>query len=126
MGITRAQIRRVARAFSRAGDDLKIDIEAPFLLMRDEIEFAFAARVTGFGNRNGMAVGIANGADATTMKAFTAAARTCGLKCSFVNWEIYSEYDPEVFKETLRDWGYFGPIEDRPIWLVDSCRKNRG
>ena len=30
----------------------------------------------------------------------------------------YASYDAQLFRDTLNDWGYFGPKENRPAWYV--------
>ena len=39
------------------------------------------------------------------------------LFCSFVNIENFREFNPTIFEETLRDWGYFGEEGNRPGWI---------
>jgi hypothetical protein len=31
-------------------------------------------------------------------------------------FELYYEFDEELFKETLNDWGFFGNEQERPNW----------
>jgi hypothetical protein len=49
------------------------------------------------------------------------AATTAGYYFSFINGAVYSEFDRELFQETLNDWGFFGTAENRPEWLADSA-----
>jgi hypothetical protein len=37
---------------------------------------------------------------------------------SAVNEDVYSHFDRKLFIETLIDWGYFGPDENKPIWFT--------
>jgi hypothetical protein len=45
------------------------------------------------------------------------AAEESGYTYSFVSADSYGRFDAEHFKDTLRDWGYYGPPETRPSWL---------
>ena len=41
-----------------------------------------------------------------------------GFFGSKLNPEVYNKYDRDVFIDTLEDWGWFGPIEERPDWYT--------
>ncbi len=46
-------------------------------------------------------------------------ARAAGFYRSLLNVESYSEFEAEKFKDTLLDWGYFGPENLRPHWISE-------
>jgi len=47
-------------------------------------------------------------------------AKSNGFYCSFINYEVYQQYDEEIFKEALSDWNFFGPKELRPKWNFED------
>jgi hypothetical protein len=43
-----------------------------------------------------------------------------GYFYSVVNGEKYSVITEKEFKEVLRDWGFFGPANRQPSWMVQE------
>ena len=74
-------------------------------------DIEFPVRISNFGREKGTI--ILDMADHEDLSKITGES---GYYCSCLNTEVYSEYDREVFVDTLEDWGYFGSIRDRPAW----------
>jgi hypothetical protein len=36
--------------------------------------------------------------------------------------DIYAAYDRQLFLETLADWGWCGPLDQRPSWLDEYSK----
>ena len=64
-----------------------------------------------------MVVGTATPPNFDTDPELVECAKASKMFCSFLNPERYSTFDAEVFKEALRDWGYFGAPDSRPNWV---------
>lgn len=99
-----------------AGAELGIEIVAPFRLVDSESGEAeqFLAFVAHFGSPRGTVV---VGRHAASSRA-RALARARGMFISMVDERSYSEYERELFVDTLNDWGWFGDEESTPHWFT--------
>jgi hypothetical protein len=104
-------------AWKDASRHLGIRVVAPFALSAGHVTAACIAFLPDFGGQNGMVVGALEPSELEPDPALVECARTLGMFYSFLNLEKYSTFDPEVFKDALADWGYFGAAESRPTWL---------
>jgi hypothetical protein len=46
-----------------------------------------------------------------------------GFYFSFLNPELYCQYDRAQYIETLVDWGRFGPPESAPRWYTEEVAR---
>ena len=109
-------IGRVVEAWRTAGRELNIRVEAPFLLNE---EHTCVARLPDFGGPGGMVIGAFFPRKYAAGQALELEAPALGYYVSFVNAELYAEFDSPRFQEALNDWGFFGPPEAKPTWMKD-------
>ena len=102
---------RIASAWREASDRLGVRVIAPYAIG----PVSFVAHLPHFGGQRGMVIASLPSSDEVI-----AAAKMAGLYLSRVSGE-YAEFDPDLFKETLDDWGWFGPVEDRPAWYSGAA-----
>jgi hypothetical protein len=109
---------KVSSAWRMAAAALSIRIEAPYPLEgADGREILCIAFLPDFGSPKGMVIGLACRPNYKIDGTLKLSAETRGLFYSFINPDIYEQYNDEVFKEALVDWGYFGNENIRPSWL---------
>lgn len=102
----------------RAGEALGVAVQAPFVFVaQNDCEFRCVAFFPDFGGPAGMLVAGTRGPEYETSPELLKAAASAGLYCSFVNSDVYCIFDENLFKELLRDWGFFGKPDERPTWL---------
>ena len=77
------------------------------------------AHLPDFGSPKGMLIGGVIGPNFETDRTIKRVANELGKYCSFINIKVYTKYEEAVFKEALRDWGYWGADDQRPRWLQD-------
>lgn len=107
-----ASDKLVTAAFLAAGRDLGLDVVAPFELIVYGRVHRFLAFLPHFGGPRGMMV-----AAGPPDGALYEATQRAGHYVSFINADMYSTYEQRHFIDTLSDWGYYGPEENRPSWL---------
>jgi len=106
-------IEKMIAAWKRAGDDLQIKIQTPFILkIGDNTEIKFHLLIEKFGSRLGTLILSAN-----NMTEFDTPEKY-GYYCSALNPDNYSEYERDHFIDTLSDWGYFGEEVKKPNWYT--------
>lgn len=110
-----SKLEQVIEAFRAAGRDLGIEVVAPFDLVVEGQRHQFLAFMPQFGGAKGMVV-----AEMDADRGLYGVAQNAGYYISFVNAETYDKYDRQHFIETLRDWGFYGPDEQRPRWVMAS------
>lgn len=107
-------------AWFHASTALQFAVAAPFTFYIDGRAFECIAFLPHFGGERGtVVVGMAPQKIPTIPDIFKIA-KLMGMHCSSVNLLEYAEYDEEKFKETLRDWGYFGTEELMPPWMAQE------
>jgi len=84
---------------------------------QDGEEHWCAAHLPDFGGPRGMVVGLIWPPLYKPDAQLESAAKARGLYCSFINPAVYEDYDEDVFKEALNDWGFLGGEDQRPDWL---------
>lgn len=111
----------MVQAWHTASKLLGIEVVAPFTLRTEKKSADCIAFLPDFGSPRGMVIGmhipLTSDMDDETL-AICAEKRE--MFCSYLNPEVYATYDEEKFKETLIDWGFFGPPGHRPAWLQKS------
>ena len=101
----------MAAAWREAANKLGIRVTAPF-----EVAWvSYPAHLPDFGGQKGMVVATLRSPDEVV-----AAAAAAGLYLSRAS-DQYGEFEPDLFKATLDDWGWFGPAEDRPAWYTGTA-----
>jgi hypothetical protein len=105
-------------AWKQAGEDLGFKIEAPYRLENGDQSFLCVAYLPHFGGVNGMVFsGLLPNRLICTEDDFGPLAKRMKFYHSYINLEVYSPYDRELFIETLSDWGFFGPADKLPAWF---------
>ena len=111
-------ISQLCKSWKSAGVALGFRIDTPYISTTIEgREVLCVAHIPDFGSPNGMVVGAVFGPTYNIDTSVKQIAKEQGKYCSFINAKVYEEYDLEVFKEALIDWGFWGIEERRPIWL---------
>ena len=102
-------------SWKKASDDLKIKIQAPFMLItKDKGTFQFDLLIEGFGSPLGTVIlSIDNMDEFYTPEEY-------GYYCSALNSDRYETYNRQRFIDTLTDWGYFGEISKTPDWYFEQ------
>jgi hypothetical protein len=108
------RLEQAIDAFRAAGRDLGVVIVAPFELNLDGRNYRFLAFLPHFGGPKGVVI-----AEMDSDRALYGVAEKAGYYISFVNADAYSKYDRGHFVDTLRDWGFYGSVEQRPHWWND-------
>lgn len=98
--------RELVEAWIQAGDDLDVEVVAPYRVG----EQLFATWVAGFGRVAGTVVDWIASGNAT------AGLSADGYYVSSLNPAAYALYDRHLFRATLDDWGWHGDPERRPDW----------
>jgi hypothetical protein len=106
---------RMAKAWRVAGDRLGIRVVAPHRIGST----SFPAFLPDFGGESGMVITRLTRSE----QIGPAAAAEAGLYLSRLA-DAYSEFEPEMFKATLNDWGWYGPDESRPAWYSGAAWTN--
>ena len=102
-----------------AGQVLGIKVNAPFELRTQGRVHLCVAHLPDFGGGQGTVIMGTSPPDFAADPIFIADAEDCGYHWSFLNTEEYSEFDIEIAKEALRDWGFAGDPSFQPSWIVE-------
>ncbi len=100
------KIEKMIQAWREAGNDLGLEVVSPFIYEGQE----YLLLVRSFGRKKG-----------TIIQSLEYNVQLENLEydeyySSALNIDGYSEYGREKFIDTLEDWGYWGPEEERPGW----------
>lgn len=112
---------KAAKAWQKAAKEFGIDVVCPYHLVTRFGSVDCLAFLPHFGGANGMLIDLTSPPDFATDEKLTEVAKKTGLKWSFLNAEVYGDYDNAVFREALIDWGYFGDEKNRPRWMPPNC-----
>ena len=107
-------------AWITASHLLGFEIVAPFTLRKNKQSAECVAFLPHFGGLNGAVIGVLLPPDSKINQHLAKLAKDSGMFYSFVSAETYSAYDELHFKETLIDWGFFGPQDRRPKWWIEG------
>jgi hypothetical protein len=111
-------MNEVSRAWKRAGEELRINITAPFTLkLEDGRSIKFLALISDFGLSKGTLI-----LDMDDRKEFSTAEKH-GYYCSALNPEVYGKYNRKEFIDTLEDWRFIGKEQDKPDWYTGKYYK---
>jgi len=108
----------LTRIWQRAAADLGIRVVAPYACRVGGLPHRFDVLVPDFGAPGGTVVVALGGANRDSR----AAAAEFGVFLSELSLNAYGDYDRQLFIETLRDWGWFGPPESPPSWYLPQSR----
>ena len=104
---------RMAKAWQEAATDLKLEFVSPYKFMdASGQQYTCTGLIKKIGSINGTL--IISRKDAENV--FDAGQRM-GYFTSGLNPRYYEKYNREKFIETLKEWGWFGEINDKPDWL---------
>ena len=110
----------VREAWFLAAQDLRIRIQEPNPLKGVPDDPDRVIYLPDFGGERGTVV-FAQDFGASDLKEFqTDVLDAAGYYFSILSLEGYSRYERELFLETLVDWGYFGPGDRAPEWLLGN------
>jgi len=102
-------------AWLAAAADLGIAVVAPYRVVSSETEsVACVALVEAFGSSTG-AIVLDLGSEIPGDQDVVA---RMGFFVTSINSVAYSQYDRLLFVDTLNDWGWCGPKQDRPSWYT--------
>lgn len=118
MGESSGAVGATSAAWLAAGADLGLDVVAPYRVVDSENQAINGfALVRQFGSSAGALV-----LDlASTTPSESAVATRLGFFVAQVSAEAYASYDRDLFVDTLNDWGWFGPEQDRPTWFTGEA-----
>jgi hypothetical protein len=116
-------LKQVVAAWEEASQRLGIKITSPFILRIGKKSVGCIAFLPQFGGSNGMVIGATLPPNFDIDPTLIKCAQASGLFCSFINPEAYATFNEDRFKETLSDWQYFGPGNERPAWLYEAKQK---
>ena len=102
----------MTRAWLAAGRYLGVRVLAPYeLRVADDDTVEVEAFLPDFGGPHGVVV-VALHDDERFKQACAARRHVWGLG------DGYREFEPDYFRETLDDWGWYGPMSRRPAWYT--------
>jgi hypothetical protein len=104
---------RITSNFVQAADALGFSFEPAFTVaMKDGSVIQSLGLVRHFGSKLGTL--IFSESQCPSTRQFEEL-QGMGYFCSGL-FEWYNEFDEELFKDTLNDWGFFGDEQERPGW----------
>ena len=110
---------RLIKAWSEAAKDLKLDIQYPFsLTLGSGTRIDACLLVKNFGRVNGAIIVSLEYSD---NKLSWNEIESADYYFSKLNPDVYDHYDRDIFIDTLRDWGWYGPESLRPEWCLPLC-----
>jgi hypothetical protein len=109
--------KSVSTAWIEAGKALGIQVKVPFEFRVGDRVHKCLAFLPHFSGSGGLVIMGTRPPDFRADEAFKADAERCGYVWSFLNIDEYQKFDGNLFRDTLREWGYTGPDAERPSWL---------
>ena len=106
------EVSQVRSAFLQAASVLGFAFNSPPVERLEDASAHIVGHVLHFGNSKGC-VPVLLGVPSSTIAAIQAA----GYYCSQLS-SSYSQFDAGLFRNTLNDWGFFGPVQLRPAWYT--------
>ena len=111
-------INLLRESWVKASHDLGFTIITPYTIEMDngkkEDVFAF---IPDYGRPNGTIIGLWRNSYYNADENFMEWAKKKNIYYSFINIQLYMNYDKLNFQETLIDWGYFGESANKPDWM---------
>jgi len=109
---------KIAEAWQAAAADLGLTIVTPFILRASDGQpYRYIGWIKDFGADAGTLICLPDQWDDL---GYGDLAEESGYYCSGLYAESYGSYNRKHFIETLRDWGWFGPDEQKPQWYAGS------
>jgi hypothetical protein len=103
--------------WKQAADEHELEIVAPFeLTLPDGAQLKVTALIRKFGARNGMVVD----EDWALLKPNAQALVDLGYGFSAISSELAQLHARENLIETLTDWGWTGPADQKPRWFREN------
>ena len=107
----------VINAFKEAAGHLGFSFEPSFTLaLEDGKVIETLGLVRHFGSKAGTVLFLESSAPSPEDQI---GIRALGYYFSFL-YPSYSQYEAALFKDTLNDWQYFGPLSRRPSWYLEK------
>jgi hypothetical protein len=109
---------RLLDEWSEAARDLDLDVQSPFAAaLPSGTQIRGRLLLRNFGAENGMIVVT----DYSSISPFVAEIVRAGYGfCTLSEPSEHECYDREVYVEMLRDWGWVGAEEARPLWCLPT------
>lgn len=120
MNNTHIIIHTAALVWRKASRQLGFKLVSPYRVKNGTKVLTCFGFLPHWGSKNGMLIGITRQPDFEIDAALKTYAEKKKMFYSFINPGGYIRYDEAYFKDTLADWGYFGPEDERPSWLVQA------
>jgi len=108
----------ITATWLQIGKELGVEIIAPFTFEIHGRLHVCIAYLPHFGGSKGIVLDGTRPPRFEIDEELAKDAKSAGHGCSFLNTECYQTYDREAAIETLSEWGFYGPSEDRPAWLA--------
>jgi hypothetical protein len=113
---TNQMTQQLIIAWRTAAVELGVRVVAPYSFNGRETHTCIA-HLPDFGGPRGMVIIASSPPTPSVDNAIWHDAQTAGHYVSFVSVEEYSSFKPDLFRETLLDWGFYGPQERLPSWM---------
>ena len=110
----------VINAWQRAGQELGIEVVAPFSFVTEGRKYECLAWVGKFGRERGLVLVATSPPGFAIDQDLRRDATSEGYQWSAINVRVYATFDRDKFIEALTDWGFTGPVGERPSWLPPS------
>ena len=110
----------VVSAWKVAGTALDIEVVAPFTFTVSGRTHECSAFLPHFGREGGIVVAVTSPPDFVIDTILAKDAKARGFDCSFVNVELYRDFDRTRFVSALVEWGFTGPEDKRPSWWASG------
>lgn len=104
-------------AWLRAGQELGVEVVAPFTFVTEGRTHKCIAWVGKFGRERGLILAATNPPGFVIDLDLRNDAGREGYQWSAINVRVYAAFEREKFIEALADWGFKGPADERPPWL---------
>jgi len=106
------EMAQTRSAFQKAASTLGISFAHPPIEGLDGLGAHLIGHLPHFGGPKGCVPMLLN-----TPEFVVASVKSAGYYFSLLA-SSYTQFDPVLFRDTLDDWGYFGPPEWRPVWFT--------
>lgn len=114
---------RMAKSWNVAARDLSVEFVSPFIA-RDSsgLELVCSGWLPHFGGPKGAVILSRDDTSSPGVEDEFEFLWELGYWASGLSPYSYERYNRRSFVETLRDWGWYGPEDSRPIWFLENSR----
>jgi hypothetical protein len=91
----------------KASNELGFDIISPYTVTKDNKKYCFFAFIPKYGSPQGTLIDLIFSPLYKTNNKMKAIANAVGCFHSFINIDIYIDYNKERFLDTIEDWGKY-------------------